>query len=247
MEKTNKTFLIASASAVTIKKFETIIKAHVTPAIIYAAEEGLTATLKYRNVPPNVLITDLQLPKVNGQKLVETVLKDKGKHTTSIIINAAPPKKEQYMDEIVTGQVQFIDETMNEQDIVKAILKALDHAFNVKKDEFCLRFLSAKDLLIKEGDVANLVYIVKKGKLRAFTSKNGTEQTLGFINIGEFVGEMAYISGQNRTANVEAVEECELIEIPIGTFERILYKRPAWAKTMMMTLTKRLQQANEKK
>ena len=247
MEKTNKTFLIVSASAATVKKYEVLIKAHVTPAIIYSAEEGLTATLKYRNVPPHVIITDLELPKVSGHKLFETVLKDKGKHNTSILINATPPKKEQYMDEIVTGKIQFIDETMSEPDLVKCILKALDKAFNVKKDEFCLRFLAPKDLLIKEGDEANLVYIVKKGKLRAFHNKDGVDQTLGFVNVGEFVGEMAYISGGTRTANVEAVEECELIEIPIGTFERILYKRPAWSKTMMMTLTKRLQNANAKK
>ena len=49
-----------------------------------------------------------------------------------------------------------------------------------------------------------------------------------------------------RSANVEALTDCELIEIPIGTLDRLLYRRPSWSKTLMLTLSKRLTQANEK-
>lgn len=246
MEKNNKIFLIASADQATVKKFEMIVKQHVMPATIYTAIDGQEAMLKYRNVPPHVVIIDWILPKITGEKIIDIIIKDQAKAANvAILVHSNPPKKEQYVDEIVTGKIQFIDDAMTETDISKAMLKSLNYAFHGTKEEFFLRFLSPGDTLMKEGEAATHVYIVKKGQLRAFHPGDG--KTLGLIGVGEFVGEMAYISHQNRTASVEAVDECELIEIPIGTFERILYKRPAWSKTLMINLAKRLQAANKTK
>jgi CRP-like cAMP-binding protein len=107
--------------------------------------------------------------------------------------------------------------------------------------------MATGDHLITEGEKADYVYIVRKGKLQAYhVSSTGVETALGDIERGEFVGEMAYIAGQARSAHVRAVTDCELIEIPIGTLDKLLYQRPAWSKTLMATLTKRLKNSNEK-
>ena len=116
-----------------------------------------------------------------------------------------------------------------------------------KVSRFYIRFLARGDVLIREGDHAEFVYILKHGELSAWREREGRRVELGKIEPGEFVGEMAYINGEPRTANVEALTECELVEIPLGSLDRLLHARPTWAKSLLYTLAKRLQEANERK
>ena len=61
----------------------------------------------------------------------------------------------------------------------------------------------------------------------------------------EFAGEMAYINNEPRSAFIEATSDAQLIEVPIELVDKILYKRPAWSKALMQTLSKRLKTANK--
>ncbi|MBL7688606.1 MAG: Crp/Fnr family transcriptional regulator, partial [Bdellovibrionaceae bacterium] len=61
----------------------------------------------------------------------------------------------------------------------------------------------------------------------------------------EFVGEMAHINQEPRSASVKALEDCELIEIPNGSLDLVLFSKPAWAQALMRTLSRRLKRINE--
>jgi CheY-like chemotaxis protein len=239
-------FLIVSSDPSKIRLFEKLVKKHISRPTIYTAPDGSAAMAKIKNVPPSVLITDLQLTRMTGTSLVDTLSKDFRFKTLAIIITDQPPEEEQYIDELVTGKIQFLGDDRNEDGFVYCLMKALNFTSHGIEADFYLRFLSNGDPLISEGDRADFIYIVKKGQLRAFkSSPEGGTVTLGYIEVGEFVGEMAYINGVPRTASVEALSDCELIEVPIGTFEKVLYRRPSWSKALMLTLSKRLKQANE--
>jgi len=56
---------------------------------------------------------------------------------------------------------------------------------------------------------------------------------------------MAYINNDSRSAYIEATSNAQLIEVPIELVDKILYKRPAWSKALMQTLSKRLKNANK--
>jgi CRP-like cAMP-binding protein len=55
---------------------------------------------------------------------------------------------------------------------------------------------------------------------------------------------MAYINGEPRSANVKATKDCELVEIPIHLLDHVLFMKPAWAKALMKTLSRRIKNAN---
>lgn len=80
----------------------------------------------------------------------------------------------------------------------------------------------------------------------AWKSKNGQRVDLGKIKAGEFVGEMAHINKEPRSATVTAVTDCELIEIPFGSLDPILFSKPSWSKALFVTLSKRLKLTSEK-
>jgi CRP/FNR family cyclic AMP-dependent transcriptional regulator len=250
-----KIFLIVSADPKQAKAINNEIVAHVSKPTIYIAEDGTTAISKVKNVTPHVVITDAELPKISGFQFVETILRERSLDSVAVIIASHPPAEAIFVDEIVTGRVQFLTtpdgkaltKTLPQGAFTPKLIRALNYVTHSHKSEYYLRFLAAGDVLLKEGDRADNVYIVKRGLLRAFRSADGKEIELGQIKPGEFVGEMAYVNGEPRSATVTAIVDCELIEVPIESFDAILFQRPSWSRALMATLSKRLRQANQLK
>lgn len=240
-------FLVITADQTRHDLFTYVINKHITKATIYYAQDGSDGLLKIKNAPPDVIITDMDLAKMSGIQIAEYVLNEKSLHSTSLIIAAPLPEQELFLDQIVTGRVQFLTKANDEKLFSQQVAKALNYSSHDEDKEFHLRFLAPKDQLIKFGDKADYVYIVRKGKLRAYLNTDGQDITLGNISEGEFCGEMAYINGEPRSANVEAISSCELIEVPLGTLDRVLFEKPSWSKALMQTLSRRLKEANLKK
>ncbi|MGE4233251.1 MAG: cyclic nucleotide-binding domain-containing protein [Bacteriovoracia bacterium] len=241
-----KIFIIISADEAERNLIESHVKKHVNSPVIYLAEDGVDGLRKANNVPPHVVITDIDIPKMSSEKLVDSVLANPKLEHTSIIIVGDLPEHVRHEDEIVTGRVQFFHEDISEKStFTQAIMKALNFAFHDKDATFSVRFLARGEVLLKEGEKGTSVFIVKKGQLRAFRVVDNQHQILGNVEEGEFVGEMAIINGEPRMANVDALTDCELIEIPMGTFEKVLYSRPSWSKGMMKTLSKRLKRVSQ--
>jgi CRP/FNR family cyclic AMP-dependent transcriptional regulator len=70
------------------------------------------------------------------------------------------------------------------------------------------RTYPARAILVNEGDLADSLYIVLSGRLRAYaTSPDGREVVLSELGPGEFFGELA-LDGGTRSASVQALEPC---------------------------------------
>ncbi|MBK7960387.1 MAG: cyclic nucleotide-binding domain-containing protein [Bdellovibrionales bacterium] len=242
--ETRKTFLIVTRDKTRQELYAYVINKHIAGAQIFIAQDGVEASSKMTNVPPHIVILDYDLAKISGPQLVQLILKTKELEKTAIIITSIP-SEDQYVDQVVTGKIQMLENAQKEKEFNSCLARALNFVSHGDVAEYYLRFLAPKDILIKEGETADYVYIVRKGRLRAYNLENDKDVTLGFVEAGEFVGEMAYINGESRTAHVEAVTDCELIEVPIGTLEHILFQRPSWSKALMVTLSKRLKSANK--
>jgi CRP/FNR family transcriptional regulator, cyclic AMP receptor protein len=199
---------------------------------------------KIEKTPPDVVIIDALTDSHNGIQIVETLIQNKSK--ISIIFIGLIPEKENFLDEIVIGQLSFIDEKIDEKELQQNLNRALNFSHS-DDNSFNLRYIAKNDILIKKGDTAHSIYILKKGRLQAFNIESGKKNIIGEISEGEFVGEMAYINNEPRSATVEALVDSELIEIPVGNIDKILFKRPAWSKALMHTLSKRLKFANSKR
>src|SRR5437588_886521 len=69
------------------------------------------------------------------------------------------------------------------------------------------------NLIIKEGDSAGPMYILEKGRARAFTQNNGAKVNLAFYRDGDFFGELSILNGSPRAASVEAYSDCDLLAL----------------------------------
>lgn len=213
--------------------------------VIFTAHDGSDAMSKIRNSAPHVLITEEELPKVKGAKIADWLFGDSKLRDTAVILLGPIPSQEMFPDEVVIGRLQFLDDFSDEARFSRSLTRALNYSTASSNAEFRLKFLSANDTLICEGDKASFVYILKRGSLRAYLNRGSIEIPIGQIEPGEFVGEMAYINGEPRSATVSANTESELIEIPIDSLDLVLFQKPSWAKALMITLSKRLKRGNE--
>ena len=74
------------------------------------------------------------------------------------------------------------------------------------------------------------MYIVKSGNLKAFKDRSIGEQILGYITVGEMVGEMALFDAsapKKRLASVRAVEDSLLLVIVDYAIVDLGRKHPA--------------------
>lgn len=239
-----KTFILAINSQEKRDFIARTIEQHISKSISFLAQDGSEALFKVENVPPHVCIVDGDLPKKNGYEVVEYLLnKDIGK-TIAYIIFSEIPDKEQFVDEIVTGQVQYLSPNCDEINLLSSLSRALNFVAKSDDTEYKLHFLAPNEILFQEGDVAHSVFILKSGKLDVFIGHGESKKNIAQIIAGEFVGEMAYFNADKRSATVQSVSDCELIEIPIGKLDMVLFSKPAWAKALMQTLTRRIKNAN---
>ncbi len=87
--------------------------------------------------------------------------------------------------------------------------------------------LSNGDILFKEGDAADGMYIVVNGRLRAMvTLEDGSEQAHGEIGPSEVVGEYALLTNEPRSTTVYAVRESSIAKMSPALFDKCVRKNP---------------------
>jgi len=81
--------------------------------------------------------------------------------------------------------------------------------------------------LFEAGEPADAVYFVVSGSLGAYSiDADGRRQFLGRIAAGESVGEMALISGKERSASVVALRDCDIGRWSKQAFEHLMLSHP---------------------
>lgn len=95
-----------------------------------------------------------------------------------------------------------------------------------------LQFFSyrANEIIFRDGDPGDCLFLVCEGSVRiSKTGRGGNQETLGFIQKGDFFGEMALVDGQPRSAQACASEDSVICRLDQAAFDRILALAPGHA------------------
>ena len=82
--------------------------------------------------------------------------------------------------------------------------------------------LEAGEVLYREGDAGDSLYVVVAGRVRLLAGVPGAEQAIRDLGPGELVGEAALLTGEPRTATVIAVRDTELYRLSSASAEHSL-------------------------
>jgi CRP/FNR family transcriptional regulator len=98
-----------------------------------------------------------------------------------------------------------------------------------------------------EGDSSDACYIVRSGDLRVTREhSDGRAITLATLGTGDIFGELAMLDGGTRSASVETLNDAELLALPAGDVRRLLTDHPGIAVKLIVALTRRLRETNER-
>jgi HlyB family type I secretion system ABC transporter len=88
------------------------------------------------------------------------------------------------------------------------------------------------NLIIRQGDDAGPLYIIEKGRARAFAGVNGRERNLAFYREGDFFGELSILNGSPRAASVEAFSDCQLLSLEPKAVQDLRRRFPDFEKLL---------------
>jgi len=102
------------------------------------------------------------------------------------------------------------------------------------------RSLDTGELLFCEHDAGDVMYVVRKGRIKIYREWAEGELLLAYMNPGDFFGEMALLEGLPRSASAVAVEPAEVIVITAEKLEGLIRKNSEIAVRMMRSLAGRV-------
>src|SRR6266700_3806693 len=76
-----------------------------------------------------------------------------------------------------------------------------------------LNYFGRGENVIKEGAEGDSMFVLLQGAARVWVSRNGTSIPIATLSAGDCFGEMSLLTGESRTATVQAESDCYVLEI----------------------------------
>lgn len=96
-------------------------------------------------------------------------------------------------------------------------------------------FFDRGELIFEKGDQGDALYVIASGKVKGFTGNREF-----FLESPSYFGEMAILSGEKRTATIEAVEDTTVISIDSKQFKEMILNFPYIVFPIIKVLCERL-------
>ena len=107
------------------------------------------------------------------------------------------------------------------------------------------RDCAAGEVLFREGDVGDVMYVIREGVVRISKAGSDGQKRLADLGAGEFFGEMSILNDKPRNATAEVLEPAKLLVINARTFEQMVKSNAEVALRLIKKLALRLDSANE--
>jgi CRP/FNR family transcriptional regulator, cyclic AMP receptor protein len=132
------------------------------------------------------------------------------------------------------GRVPLFAE-LSEQELSQVVMVAIPRAFPKGVRVF------------HEGDDSDACYVVRSGDLRVTREhSDGRAIALATLGPGDFFGELAMLDGGSRSASVETLSDAELLALPAVDMRRVIAAHGEIAAKLIIALTRRLRETNER-
>lgn len=107
-----------------------------------------------------------------------------------------------------------------------------------------MKKLAKNDILFREGDPSDAMYVIKSGRIAITKAKGSGEIVLAEKKAGEMLGEMAFFDDKPRSAGAKALLDSEVIALPFSALHAQFKTFPEWLKAMVRTVNGQLRDAN---
>jgi CRP/FNR family transcriptional regulator, cyclic AMP receptor protein len=101
------------------------------------------------------------------------------------------------------------------------------------------------DIIVRQGEVGDCVYMILGGQVEVTYEKDGKEIQLTALGPGDFLGEMALLGPNIRSATARAMGEVRVLTIHKNTFLRRVHEDPSICLNMMRKMSRRIKELGD--
>lgn len=105
---------------------------------------------------------------------------------------------------------------------------------------------AAGERIVKKGEAASEAYMILSGKVRVYLRNNDKIVDLAILGENEIFGEKAVFDGGEYGANVDAIENTELLIITPQSLKVMMSECDPVLSALIKMLSERLSQTNKK-
>ena len=116
----------------------------------------------------------------------------------------------------------------------------------IKRDTTLGRKYQDGEVIIKQGEPGDCLYVIQKGKVEVIDETGEKERKLAELGEKEFFGEMGLFEKDVRSATIRALGETKVLTIDKKNFYKIIQKDPSIAYRLLERMSFRLRETNKK-
>lgn len=105
--------------------------------------------------------------------------------------------------------------------------------------------VAAGQVVCAEGDIGDVLYIVVRGRFGVFVGQGPDERRVNTIGPGHYVGELALLVDEPRSATIRADTDGEILSLERDRFLELLGQDAPAAKAVATTLARRLRHRDD--
>jgi CRP-like cAMP-binding protein len=98
------------------------------------------------------------------------------------------------------------------------------------------------ELIVREGESGDRMYVIQEGRVRVFVERDGKQVPLAVRGQGEFFGEMAIFEREVRSASVQAEGRVRVLTLDKKNFLRRIQEDPSLAFRIVETMSRRIRE-----
>lgn len=106
------------------------------------------------------------------------------------------------------------------------------------------RFYEDGEVVVRQGDVGDSLYVVQDGEVEIVIEEGGTEVVLRMARRHEVLGEMALFERQPRSATIRARGRARILTLDKQNFLRRINEDPSLAFRLIETMSHRVRELN---
>ncbi len=218
---------------------------------VHTAEHGKRGVELARQVKPDLIICDIMMPELDGYGVLRILSKSPETAGIPFIFLTAKAEKSDMRKGMNLGADDYIPKPFDEDDLLEAIETRLRKSESYRQEyepgiEGLKSFIEEargleeleelhidrkvksyrkKEVLYSEGDYANYMYYIEKGKVKSVKmDEYGKELVIEIYGAGEFIGFMALMEDGEHQDTIIAMEDTEVSVIPKIDFQVLIGK-----------------------
>jgi len=236
------------------------------------AEDGKVGVEKANSNHIDLIICDIMMPVLDGYGVIHLLSKNKKTAAIPFIFLTAKSERGDFRKGMEMGADDYITKPFDDIELLKAVESRLKKAEALKSDytrdeagintfldeakslqelknlsdSAKVKTYKKKELIYTEGNNANYLYLLQKGKIKAFRAHEyGKELIISLHKEGDFFGYTSLLDETPYNESAEALDDSIVVLIPKEDFYALLNNNHGVMKRFVKLLSNEIQEKED--